>query len=313
MSAPAVLLMGPTASGKSALALALAERLPVEIISVDSAQVYRGMDVGTAKPPPGVRARVVHHLIDVADPAEAYSAARFRDEALALVAAIRARGRVPVLAGGTMLYFRALQSGLSDLPPAHPALRARLAEEAARVGWPALHARLATHDPASGARLHPNDSQRIQRALEILELTGRPASTMAAPAAGSTLAGPLVKLAVNPADRAALHARIARRFKDMMDAGFLAEVARLRARGDLHGDLPSMRAVGYRQLWAHLDGTWDLPTAVARGIAATRQLAKRQLTWLRYEAGVEWLDPDRSGVVERALERIKGSAVEGGA
>lgn len=308
---PAILLMGPTASGKSALALALCEALRAEIVSVDSAQVYRGMDVGTAKPPPEVRAHVPHHLIDLCDPAEAYSAARFCDDATRVIAEVRARGHVPLLAGGTMLYFRSLQHGLSELPPADPAFREALAAEAAQLGWPALHARLARHDPVTAARLHPNDAQRIQRALEILERSGTPASGHARPAAGA-LAGPVVKLAVNPRERAVLHERIGARFRQMMAAGFLEEVARLRARGDLDPELPSMRAVGYRQLWSHLDGAYDLETAIARGTAATRQLAKRQLTWLRAEPGLHWLDPDAPDLATRAIEQIRAAGVKTG-
>jgi tRNA dimethylallyltransferase len=307
---PAVLLMGPTASGKSQLALALCEQLPCEIVSVDSAQVYRGMDIGTAKPDAATRARVPHHLIDLCDPAEAYSAARFCDDAVRAMAAIRARNRIPLLVGGTMLYFRSLQQGLSDLPPADAGFRAALAREAAQDGWPALHARLARHDPATAARLHPNDAQRIQRALEILERSGTPASGHAPPARGG-LDGPVVKLALSPPERRTLHQQIAARFHDMMRAGFLDEVARLRARGDLTPDLPSMRAVGYRQLWAHLDGAYGLDTAIERGIAATRQLAKRQLTWLRAEAGATWLDPRASGLAGRVIEQVRSVAQMG--
>ena len=244
---PAVLLMGPTASGKTGLALALCEQLPCEIVSVDSAQVYRDMDIGTAKPDAATRARVPHHLIDVCDPAQTYSAARFCADAQRLLAEIRARRKIPLLVGGTMLYFRALQQGLSELPPADPGFREALALEAARLGWPALHARLAQQDPVTAARLHPNDSQRIQRALEIFERSGTPASGHAPPAGG--LEGPVVKVALNPPERSVLHQQIAARFRQMMQAGFLDEVARLRARGDLKPDLPSMRAVGYRQLW----------------------------------------------------------------
>jgi tRNA dimethylallyltransferase len=309
---PVVLLMGPTASGKSQLALALCERFDAEIVSVDSAQVYRGMDIGTAKPDAATRARVPHHLIDLCDPAEAYSAARFREDALRAIAEIRARGRIPLLAGGTMLYFRALQQGLSDLPPADAEFRARLGEEARRQGWPALHARLARLDPASAARLHPNDAQRIQRALEIVEVGGAPVGELQARKAGLALDGPRVKVALNPAERSVLHERIAARFHDMMRAGFLDEVARLRARGDLGADLPSMRAVGYRQLWAHLDGAWDLATAVARGIAATRQFAKRQLTWLRAEPGLAWLDPRADDLPGSVAEQIRAAAVQAG-
>ena len=308
-AAPLILLMGPTASGKTGLALELAAQLGGEIVSVDSAQVYRGMDVGTAKPPAAIRARTPHHLIDVCDPAESYSAARFRDDALRLIAEIRARGRTPLLAGGTMLYFRALQQGLSDLPSADPALRAELADLARREGVPALHARLAKRDPQSAARLHPNDAQRIQRALEIVELTGSPVGELQRARAGTALEGPVVKLALNPPQRHVLHERIRARFRQMMDEGFLDEVRRLRARGDLDPGLPSMRAVGYRQLWAHLDGAWGLEAAVERGIAATRQLAKRQLTWLRAEKGLHWLDPEPPALTERALEHLRAGGV----
>ena len=305
---PVVLLMGPTASGKTGLAMALAAQLPLEIVSVDSAQVYRGMDIGTAKPSPELRADIPHHLIDILDPLQPYSAARFRDDALRLIAEIRARDRLPLLAGGTMLYFRALQSGLSELPPADAALRARLALEAQQQGWPALHARLAQLDPDSAARLHPNDAQRIQRALEIVELGGGPVARQQARRAGGGLDGRVVKLALNPPERSVLHARIRARFGAMMEQGFLDEVRRLRARGDLHPDLPSMRAVGYRQLWAHLAGECDLATAVERGVAATRQLAKRQLTWLRAETGLTWLDPDAPGLAQRALAQVRAAA-----
>jgi tRNA dimethylallyltransferase len=309
---PAVLLMGPTASGKSALALALCERLPAEIVSVDSAQVYRGMDVGTAKPDAATRARVPHHLIDLCDPAEAYSAARFRADALSAIADIRGRGRVPLLVGGTMLYFRALQQGLSELPSADPEFRRRLVADARREGWPTLHQRLARLDPASAARLHPNDAQRIQRALEIVEIGGAPVAALQAQRAGAPLPGPVVKIALNPPERRELHERIAARFGQMMRERFLDEVARLRARGDLTPDLPSMRAVGYRQLWAHLDGAWDLATAVHRGIAATRQFAKRQLTWLRAEPGLQWRDPREDRLAERVAEQIRDAAVQSG-
>jgi tRNA dimethylallyltransferase len=304
-------LMGPTASGKSGLALALCEQLPCEIVSVDSAQVYRGMDIGTAKPDAATRAQVPHHLIDLCDPAQAYSAARFCADAARVVAEIRGRGRIPLLTGGTMLYFRSLQQDLSDLPPADARFREALAQEAARIGWPALHARLAERDPASAARLHPNDAQRIQRALEILERSGTPAGSHAPPAGGG-LDGPVMKLALNPPERRVLHERIAARFGQMMRDGFLEEVANLRGRGDLTPDLPSMRAVGYRQLWAHLDGAWDLATGVGRGIAATRQLAKRQLTWLRSEPRVTWLDPAAPGLVRHARERVEAAAAQAG-
>jgi tRNA dimethylallyltransferase len=278
---PAVLLMGPTASGKSALALELAARLPAEIVSVDSAQIYRGMDIGTAKPDAAVRRSVAHHLIDIIDPTEAYSAARFRDDALAAVAAIRARGRVPLLVGGTMLYFKALIEGLSALPPADRAIRAQLDARATREGWPALHAELARVDPATAARLEPTDAQRIQRALEVFAATGAPLSSLQGAREAGPGIGPVVSIALLPPERARLHAAIAQRFDAMLAAGLVDELRRLRARHTLDPERPSMRCVGYRQAWAFLDGVIDAPTLRATGIAATRQLAKRQFTWLR--------------------------------
>ena len=273
-------LAGPTASGKSAAALAiaaaLAPRHAVEIVSVDSALVYRGMDIGTAKPSALERAAVPHHLIDVVDPAERYSAARFVADASSAIAAIRARGNVALLVGGTMLYFKALFDGLDDLPEADPTVRAAIDARAAQAGWPALHAELAAIDPLTAARLAPNDSQRIQRALEVHRVSGRPLSAWHSAPDGRT--PPLI--ALEPNDRAWLHARIGERFSAMLDAGFIDEVRRLRARHDLNAALPSMRAVGYRQAWAALDGG-DLATLAASASAATRQLAKRQLTWLR--------------------------------
>jgi tRNA dimethylallyltransferase len=278
----AVLLAGPTCSGKSALALMLAERFPVEIVSVDSAQVYRGMDIGTSKPSPAVRARVPHHLVDVCDPAETYSAGRFRRDALELIGAIRARGRVPLLVGGTLLYFRALTRGIAPLPEADPGLRATLERRAREVGWPALHAELATLDPAAAARIRPADGQRIQRALEVLELTGERLSDIQRRAEPPALG--FAAFAIVPEDRQALYAMIDQRFLAMMEAGLLDEVRALESRRDLHGDLPSLRSVGYRQLWAHLAGACSLAEAVAAGQRATRNLAKRQLTWLRGDA-----------------------------
>lgn len=304
----AILLMGPTASGKTGLAMALAERLPVEIISVDSAQVYRGMDIGTAKPDAAMRARVPHHLIDILDPSEAYSAARFAADAQQLIDEIHARGRLPLLVGGTMLYFRALTEGLSKLPSADPQLRARLEREAREQGWPALHARLAGLDPDTAARLHPNDQQRIQRALEIIELSGATLSQAHARAVEPGRPRRWRKLALNPPARGELHRRIEQRFAEMMAQGLLEEVRALYARGDLHPELPSIRAVGYRQLWEHLAGRCSLDEAVARGIAATRQLAKRQLTWLRSERNLVWLDPARTDLVEAALALCRGGA-----
>jgi tRNA dimethylallyltransferase len=275
-------LAGPTASGKSALALALAERMAIEIISVDSALVYRGMDIGTAKPNAAERAAVPHHLIDLIDPREAYSAAQFAADATRLVGEIHARGRLPLLVGGTMLYFKILGDGLDALPAADPALRAALKAEAFARGWPALHAELARVDPASAARLPPNDGQRIGRALEVFRITGRTLTSFhSAPRA----AQPPALIALEPSSRSWLHQRIAARFDAMLERGLIAEVRALRARGDLHAGLPSMRCVGYRQAWAALDEGLEgeaLDAAVReRGIAATRQLAKRQLTWLR--------------------------------
>ena len=300
---PAILLMGPTASGKSALALALAERFDGEIVSVDSAQIYRGMDVGTAKPDAGTRARVPHHLIDVIDPTEAYSAARFARDALAAVAAIRGRGRVPILAGGTMLYFKALTAGLSTLPGADPALRARLDARAAKEGWPALHAELARVDPVTAARIEPGDSQRIQRALEVWQLAGQPLSSLQGRRdAGETL-GPALPVALVPSDRARLHQEIAQRFEAMLAGGLVEELRALRRRYRLHPELPSMRCVGYRQAWAHLDGHIDAATLRERGIAATRQLAKRQFTWLRATAASAF-DPYASGAADAVMERV---------
>ncbi len=273
--------MGPTASGKSALAMALARRFPAEIISVDSAQVYRGMDIGTAKPDAATRTRVPHHLIDIVDPTDAYSAARFRADAIRAIAGIRARGAVPLVAGGTMLYFKALREGLSALPGADSALRARLDARAAVEGWPALHAELARVDAVTAARLDSTDAQRIQRALEVYELAGRPLSALQGVRETVDDLGASIAIALIPANRAALHAQIARRFDAMIAAGLVGELAALRARYALTPDLPAMRCVGYRQAWEFLDGRIDAEALRARGIAATRQLAKRQYTWLR--------------------------------
>ena len=279
---PIVCLLGPTASGKTAAALELAARKPVEIISLDSALVYREMDIGTAKPTPAELASVPHHLIDIIDPLDSYSAAQFVSDAGRLIAEIRARGHTPLIVGGTMLYYKALTQGLNDLPSADPEVRASLEAEAARDGWPALHTRLATVDPVTAARLAPNDAQRIQRALEVFMLTGQPMSVLlAASERDDDLPYRLVPIALEPSDRAVLHARIAQRFDAMLEAGFVNEVEQLRARGDLDPSLPSMRCVGYRQAWEYLDGTIDYATMRDKGIFATRQLCKRQLTWLR--------------------------------
>ena len=277
---PAVLLLGPTAAGKSTVALALAERFGGEIVSADSAQVYRGMDIGTAKPDTATRAAIAHHLLDLIEPTDAYSAARFRTDAIEAIAAIRQRGRVPIVVGGTMLYFKALREGLSALPAADAAIRAGLDARAAVAGWPALHAELARIDASTAARLAPTDSQRIQRALEVHALTGRPLSALQGARARNEL-GPTIAIALAPTDRAQLHAAIARRFDAMLAAGLVDEVRALCSRHALHAGLPSMRAVGYRQVFDCLDGRADFATLRERGTAATRQLTKRQLTWMR--------------------------------
>jgi tRNA dimethylallyltransferase len=304
----AVCLLGPTASGKSALALRLAEVLGAEIVSVDSAQVYRGMDIGTAKPSPAEQARVPHHLIDILEPTERYSAARFAADARRRTAEIRARGRSVLLVGGTMLYFKALREGLDGLPAADPTLRRALERAAAREGWPALHARLAARDPASAARIAPNDAQRIQRALEVCTLSGKPMSALL----GRRSAAPFDALwiALVPQDRALLHARIAARFEAMLAAGLVDELRALRARYRLDADLPAMRCVGYRQAWQHLEGELDAQGLRAGGIAATRQLAKRQLTWLRRLAADVTLDPFDGRPFERLREAIAEAAID---
>ncbi|MCD6735282.1 MAG: tRNA (adenosine(37)-N6)-dimethylallyltransferase MiaA [Burkholderiaceae bacterium] len=320
--APLALLLGPTASGKSAVAMALAERLPIEIVTVDSAQVYRGMDIGTAKPGAAERAAVPHHLIDIVDPRESYSAARFVADARAAIAQIRARGRLPLLVGGTMLYARALVEGLHPLPGADPALRRRLEDEARTLGWPALHARLAQVDPVTAARLEPGDAQRIQRALEVFESSGRPMSEWLASARRGTGGGSpssmapeglegsasqrFLHIALEPSTRAVLHDRIAARFRAMIAAGLLDEVRALRARGDLSADLPSMRCVGYRQAWAWLDaGEARIEPLIEAGIAATRQLAKRQLTWLRAMPDRVVVDGLRHDAATQVLEVLR--------
>ncbi|MBW9105596.1 tRNA (adenosine(37)-N6)-dimethylallyltransferase MiaA [Paraburkholderia phenoliruptrix] len=312
-STPVPCLLGPTASGKTAAALALAARHPVEIVSVDSALVYRDMDIGTAKPSAGERAVAPHHLIDIVDPADAYSAAQFRADALRLTAEISARGRLPLLVGGTMLYYKALTQGLNDLPAADAAVRAQLDADAARDGWPALHARLAAVDPATAARLAPNDSQRIQRALEVFLLTGEPMSALlAAPTRPDEVAAQwhFVPIALEPSERSVLHARIEQRFDAMLANGFVDEVVKLRARGDLSPDMPSMRCVGYRQVWEYLDGAVDYSTMRDKGVFATRQLCKRQLTWLRgmnERMVVDCCDPQATARVLEVVERLIGA------
>jgi len=299
-------LAGPTASGKTAAALALAQALPIEIVSVDSALVYRGMDIGTAKPSRAEQALVPHHLIDIRDPTNSYNAGAFVRDATRLIGEIRARGRLPVLAGGTMLYFNALVHGIDDMPSAAPELRERIEQEAAERGWPGMHAQLAQVDPVTAARLAPNDSQRIQRALEVWHASGRPLSSFHAerPAAAAG-AQPLALVSLEPLERAWLHERIAQRFDAMLAGGFVDEVRALRARGDLQPELPAMRCVGYRQAWEALDRLWPMDELRERGIAATRQLAKRQITWLRsmpQRTVVEAAAPDAA---QHALQQVR--------
>jgi tRNA dimethylallyltransferase len=301
---PAIFLMGPTASGKTALAMAIADRFPAELVSVDSAQVFRDMNIGTAKPDAATLARYPHRLIDLISPEESYSAARFRDDALREMAQITVAGRVPLLVGGTMLYFKALRDGLADLPEADPALRAAIDAEAAARGWPALHAELAQTDPATAARLAPTDAQRIQRAIEVVRTAGKPLGEYFAAQPRVTLPYRTLSLALVPSDRAALHQRIADRFDDMLAAGLIAEVESLRTRYHLHGDLPSMRCVGYRQTWAMLEGNLATSELRDRGIFATRQFAKRQLTWLKSMAEVQTLDALDPRATNQALEQI---------
>jgi len=301
MKFPVLCIAGPTAAGKTASTLALAARWPIEIINVDSATIYRGMDIGTAKPSPEERRYVPQHLLDIRDPVQSYSAAAFHDDALRLIAEIRRQGRQPLLCGGTMMYYKALREGLNDLPQADAAIRAEIEREAERLGWPAMHARLANFDPLTAARLAPQDSQRIQRALEIYRITGKPMSTLLAAARQERNDGlEFITISLEPSDRLALHSRIALRYRQMLEMGLVEEVRTLHARGDLHPGLPSVRCVGYRQIWSYLDGEVVLETAVEQAIAATRQLAKRQITWLRAQPSrqvIDCLAPDVAGQV----------------
>ncbi|MFN3918973.1 MAG: tRNA (adenosine(37)-N6)-dimethylallyltransferase MiaA [Methylohalobius sp.] len=306
----ALLLMGPTASGKTELALKLAEYLGGEIVSVDSALVYRGLDIGTAKPSLEIRAQILHHLIDVLDPAENYSAGRFVREAKGAIEAILARGKLPILVGGTMLYFHALLCGMAPLPEADPKLRREIDFQAKRLGWPALHAKLAEIDPTAALRISPNDSQRIQRALEVYWLTGRPISRFWQNLPRTNVRGtpqeelPFrpFKIVICPRDRTVLHRRIEERFSAMLEQGLVEEVRELYRRGDLHPDLPAIRSVGYRQVWGYLAGEYDFATMVHKAICATRQLAKRQLTWLKREQDALWLEAEQKALATIASQ-----------
>lgn len=303
---PAIFLMGPTASGKSKLAVSIAQALNGEIISVDSALVYRGMDIGTAKPSMAERGGIPHHLIDIIDPNAAYSTGQFRSKALALMAEITGRGRIPILVGGTMLYFNALSGGLAVLPEANADIRLRLDEELKTLGKTALHQRLASVDPVAAARIHPNDPQRIQRALEVYEISGKPLSAYFADDQ-QAIPYQIIKLIVAPQERKTLHEFIAKRFNIMLEQGFIEEVEALVKRGDLNEKMPSIRAVGYRQVWAYLHGEYDRATLIEKGIAATRQLAKRQFTWLRKEKDAVHFKSDQPDLVNVVLAEIRGS------
>jgi tRNA dimethylallyltransferase len=289
MFPPAIFLMGPTAAGKTELAMALSNALPVELISVDSALVYKGMDIGTAKPSADELQRYPHHLIDILDPTEPYSAGQFREDALALMADITSRGKIPLLVGGTMLYFNALQRGLADLPSADPIIRAQLDKDIEQYGLAEMHKRLAQIDPVSAARIHVNDPQRLQRALEVFEITGKTITELTQKQVDN-LPYTVLKVIITPFDRAVLHQRIEVRYRNMIERGFLDEVRGLYQREDCHAQLPAIRSVGYRQAWAYLDGDYDIDTFIYKAIVATRQMAKRQLTWLRSQDDGVWFD-----------------------
>ena len=304
--APLICLAGPTASGKSAMACAIAQRWPTEIINVDSATIYRGMDIGTAKPSKAEQQSIRHHLLDIRDPSESYSAAAFRRDALLCAAQIRSRGHLPLLVGGTMLYFKALRDGLNNLPTANPEIRAELELQASRIGWPAMHALLAEKDPVTATRLSVNDSQRIGRALEIWRISGTPMSELIGASHQTDAPVPTITISLEPGDRSILHTRIAERFDAMMKEGLSDEVRALHARKDLHPGLPSVRCVGYRQLWSMLEGEITSDQAREQAIAATRQLAKRQLTWLRSLPGRQVIDALSSRATEDVLSIVAG-------
>ncbi len=299
--------MGPTASGKTDVAVQLVEDLPCEIISVDSAMVYRGMDIGTAKPDAVTLQRAPHRLIDICDPRDAYSAAQFAEDALHEMKEIVEKGKIPLLVGGTFLYYRALYEGLSPLPSADQTIRDQIEDEAMRLGWAQMHQKLRDVDPEAAARIHPNDPQRIQRALEIFELTGESMSTLLAQVNNREFPYNVSKLILAPEDRSILHDRIALRFKQMIEEGLIEEVTRLYQRGDLHKDLPSVRAVGYRQVWSYLDGELTLDEMIQKGIVATRQLAKRQFTWLRSDKEGIWFNSLEKNIYSKILNHLKNS------